>query len=522
MAEAGADLFSARAVPDDAPDPHSPPAPASEAPPPQAASSAVPQALWLCIHLPRLALEVHTRLATSGSPFAVIDPEDRLRRVVACDERCAVLGIRPGLGLSVALALAPDLTAIACDARRNERALARLAAWAGQYTPRVSLAPPDALLLEVRGSLALFGGIEGLNDHVRAGLSTLGYSAQLALAPTPFAASWLARAGDPDPVTATHALAGALGRLPLACLRWPEDVQRSLQGMGVRVVADCLRLPRDGFARRFGACRLAELDRALGRRPDPRPAFTPPARFSTLIELPFAAETLTPLQHALARLLEELCGFLRARDGGVQALSLALVHAARAPTPVRLDLARPTRSSAHLLDLCGTRLERVTLPEPVIALRLATGPVLAVEAHTPALLADRVSAAASWPELLERLRSRLGANAVHGLGPVAEHRPEAAWRVVEPGARAASVEGRERPLWLLAAARPLDFAGGKVLLDGRRLELMRGPERIESGWWDGADVTRDYYVARDPRGARFWIYRERVGARSWFLQGVFG
>ena len=29
-----------------------------------------------------------------------------------------------------------------------------------------------------------------------------------------------------------------------------------------------------------------------------------------------------------------------------------------------------------------------------------------------------------------------------------------------------------------------------------RLELLAGPERIESGWWDGADVQRDYYVAQ--------------------------
>jgi protein ImuB len=55
-----------------------------------------------------------------------------------------------------------------------------------------------------------------------------------------------------------------------------------------------------------------------------------------------------------------------------------------------------------------------------------------------------------------------------------------------------------------------------------RLDLLRGPERIESGWWDGADATRDYYVARDPQGSLLWIYRECEGARRWFLQGVFG
>ena len=123
-------------------------------------------ALWLGIHLPRLALEVHTRLETTR-PLAIIDGEDRLHRVLVCDARASAFGVRPGLGLNVALALAPQLCAIARDARREQAALVRLAGWAGQFTPRVSLTPPDALLLEVRGSLALFGGVDANDRELR-------------------------------------------------------------------------------------------------------------------------------------------------------------------------------------------------------------------------------------------------------------------------------------------------------------------------------------------------------------------
>ena len=58
-----------------------------------------------------------------------------------------------------------------------------------------------------------------------------------------------------------------------------------------------------------------------------------------------------------------------------------------------------------------------------------------------------------------------------------------------------------RPLWLLPAPQPLDERRGRPLHRGA-LELVAGPERIESGWWDGADVPRDYYVARDARGVQ--------------------
>jgi len=60
--------------------------------------------------------------------------------------------------------------------------------------------------------------------------------------------------------------------------------------------------------------------------------------------------------------------------------------------------------------------------------------------------------------------------------------------------------------------------------------LEQGPERIESGWWDGRGVARDYYVARHvahqcrgahlSHGAKLWIFQERQSKR-WFLHGMF-
>jgi protein ImuB len=54
------------------------------------------------------------------------------------------------------------------------------------------------------------------------------------------------------------------------------------------------------------------------------------------------------------------------------------------------------------------------------------------------------------------------------------------------------------------------------------LQRLEGPERIETGWWDGGDVARDYYIAREPSGAEVWVYRERLPPHGWWLHGVFG
>ena len=53
-----------------------------------------------------------------------------------------------------------------------------------------------------------------------------------------------------------------------------------------------------------------------------------------------------------------------------------------------------------------------------------------------------------------------------------------------------------------------------------RAVLEEGPERIESGWWDGKDIARDYYIVRRAGGARLWVFQERQ-SRRWYLHGMF-
>jgi protein ImuB len=71
---------------------------------------------------------------------------------------------------------------------------------------------------------------------------------------------------------------------------------------------------------------------------------------------------------------------------------------------------------------------------------------------------------------------------------------------------------------------PQRLAGGERPRYEGPLEIEEGPERIESGWWDGHDVARDYYVARNGQGARLWVFRNRRAAggdADWFLHGWF-
>ncbi|HEY7739281.1 MAG TPA: DNA polymerase Y family protein [Steroidobacteraceae bacterium] len=486
--------------------------------PRRAVATAGARELWLAAHFPRLPLEALLPAARSTRAAAVTEADDPRRTIVSCNERAARQGIRPGMGLAAALALVPGLRVEERQPVAEAALLDRLARWALQFTPVVSLEPPAAVLAEVKGSLDLFGGALALCRRALAGLSDSGLGASLAIAPTPRAALWLARAGLAMTVTRNDALPGLAARLPLACLQWPPEAVAALAGVGITNVAGLLRLPRAEFAARFGPALLDELDAGLGRRREPRRRHVAPERFDARLDLPCEAATAVRLQPALERLLADLEAFLRARACVIPGLRLDLLHRACVPTRLRLGLARPSSDASELQRLLSERLARCPLPAPVTALRLRTGMLLPPAPRDADLLArGRGADPEATARLLDRLRARLGRDAVFGVCPVPEHRPERAWRVAEPGGGPWSTPwpaaAPPRPLWMLAEPQPFDDWEGVQ---------VSGPERIETGWWDGHDVRRDYYVAWTRAGTRLWIFRERPPNGGWFLHGVFG
>jgi protein ImuB len=426
------------------------------------------------------------------------------------------------MSVSAALALASKLRATARDAHAERHALERLAAWAGQYSSLVHVEAPATLLLEVGGSVTLFRGLTNLLARVEFGVAELGYTARPGLAPTRLAATWFARAGQDAPVTDIARLPGALAELPLEVLDLSPAQLVPLHGMGLTRVGDCLRLERASLARRLGPAFVIQIDRALGRVPDPRRAYVPPASFESRLELPAPVENVESLTFALNRLLAELCGELRARSAGVMNLTLTLVYPKAAAVLVELGLLAPTREPRHLIELFRERLARLELAEPVEALVLRAASYLPLGTPTLDLFGVRPGSGESAATLIERLRARLGQQAVEGLHCITDHRPERAHGHGDskPAMPAVEVRG-ERPVWLLPEPLPLEQDGDAPRLDSV-LELEGEAERIESGWWDGGDIARDYFVAHTRAGECYWIFRDRRAPRRWWLHGIFG
>jgi hypothetical protein len=132
--------------------------------------------------------------------------------------------ISPVLPFDSLFDVAPESwVALQIQAAPSSLDLERLARLAGDFTSRVSLEPPDAVLLEVQGSFRLFGGASSLCRVLLERCVAAGIEVRWALAPTPLAALALARAGQGVIVLARDRLIGLLSPLPLTVLRWPDS-----------------------------------------------------------------------------------------------------------------------------------------------------------------------------------------------------------------------------------------------------------------------------------------------------------
>lgn len=477
--------------------------------------------LWLAVHLPDLPLEVLSRGAVVQRPLAVVQGHGVRQWLCVCNESARAQGLHVGMGLEAAHALVPQLRVWRRDPSLEHAALKNLGAWAGRFTSLVSLESGQGLLLEVGASLDLFGGLERLREQIREGLAGLGYRPCLALAPTPRGAWFLARCGRQEWLTRLEDLPQRLASLPLGCMAFSAPDLTAFREMGLHTLADLAHQPRDALARRFGQSLIDHLDRTLGRTPDPRRPYRPPSRFEGRLVLPAEVVETEALLFPLRRLLLELTGFLIACDGGVQELGLGLLHPRGVPTRLRMGLVAPTRDIQHLLELARHRLESLELTAPVEQLELKVERIMPLAPLAQDLFVKAGTQDEGWQRLVNRLCLRLGPGAVRSMGLVADHRPERAWRYTGPGERSAGQPQGNRPLWLLERPRPLEVRDGRPYLGGA-LVLKTGPERIESGWWDGQDVARDYFVAVAPQGERLWVFREPRPVGQWFVHGIFG
>lgn len=475
--------------------------------------------LWLYLHFPHLSADHLTQQEEPHQAIVIVDAAKKY--ILQCNKAALTSGVKPAMTLANAALLCENLQVVNDCEARQERCLQALAQQLYQVSACISIKAPNGLLLEVSSMLKLYGSLLGYIEKVSSVVQQHSVSFTLGLGFSPLSAEVLARANLCVFSEDENMLKQELAALPLEPAIFGDAVVNKLSRMGIKYFADLFALPISEVGVRLGADTVKTLQRLLADVPDLQIYYEPPEYFEHYVELLHEAEHVKSIQFVTRRLLHMLSDYLTARHLTCGELQLHLSHRDLPDTQVIIGLANSAQQADKLLPLIALYLDKTTIEAPITGVKLLTSSLLSpastttkkidFENEVPAFLQDieNISDLKTPEELISHLQARLGEESVNGLHMTDDHRPERETNydlVAQPTAE------------YLPRLRPSLILPTPILLT-RKVTVLSGPERIQTGWWDELQIERDYFIARDEQGKFCWIFRERGG--KWFLHGYF-
>jgi protein ImuB len=528
------------------------------------------------LHLPRWATDCLKRadpsLSHSVQPLALWEKQKGAMRIVALDLKASAEGLTVGQTVSDARAVVPNLNAREIDQAATAQIFAEFADWHSNASPIVSVVtdqvPYGDLCLDISGVSHLFGGEETMLAQLTGRLEALGFTVSGAIAST-IGAAWALARYMPGRILAEGDEAKALMHLPVAALRLEEAQIAGLNHLGLKRVGQLYERNRKELQARFGLSFLLRLDQALGWLEEKLKPRLPLCEW--FVEHRFAEpiglmDDVMMCAHDLA---VQLSCLLEAQGIGAQAFHLFLYRVDHKVMTLSVNAARATRDPHHIGRLFAYRADRLEGEYDagfgIDMIRLAastTSPLGAVQ--TGAFGSD--DGAQSLDHLYDRMSSRLGSLAVirtrvvnthipersvqlepaitRGPGPVQEAPPVTASRPLRllpqpelitvlaevPDAPPASMVWRRVGYRFVKSSGPERIsaewrhAGAKLMLTAEAVEAALKPDNADRYFVEG-EISRDYYIAEDDGGRRFWLFRLGLFGVAeeprWFLHGFF-
>jgi protein ImuB len=464
--------------------------------------------LWLCIHFPQLAVELLQPDKTA--PWAITQHQGQQRWIIAATDAARAAGVVANMTAPVALTRVPNLQLIERDLSQERSALQSFACLAYQWSSMVCIDSDRWIVgIEIAGSLRYFGSPETLSARAVQAANQLGYSVQLGMAPTWEGAMLFACAHPPAQASAMKSFLQTLLQYPVTELQVSKKIAHNLIQSGLKSIRAVLQLPRAALTRRFGPEFSSYLQRLLGEQADIPPLFKMPERYQRDLTCINTVDSVEAVSFPLQRLVQELTHYLVSRDVAVESFMILLLHRQQPASRLDLQFTSAQRDPVAIFEQLRLQLERLHLPEPIIQVSVIAEKFVAADTQQKQLFFSADTQLADWHAVLDRLRARLGVASIRSLSLVNDHRPERAWSTtISPHSKMQQAITAQRPLWLL---NPQQLATPP--------QITGHPERIEAGWWEGCDDTRDYYLATSSQGATWWVYWDR-SKRQWFLHGI--
>ena len=375
-----------------------------------------------------------------------------------------------------------------------------------------------------------------------------------------------------------------LAELPVRSLRLAPDTVSTLARLGVISVSQLLSLPRSGLATRLGPELVRRLEQVQGEVDEPLRVHQAEAEYAVTLALEYPTTDLEILADRIKRLSSQLTSQLKEQQRGVLRLCCCMDLTGARKMSLDVGLFAPTVDADHLSGLIVNQLESVRVEETVERVSLLVTLSGALRSSQTSLFElDENSASAvgmtgvAISRLVDALTGRVGRDQVGYLELQNDPLPERAFHVLPLAGNASfsalkrrrgnrklptnglaetlnrssikptSGDALRRPLSLLADPVPLRVAWRdnefslrvssarlpqRIRFNGADHHVLNhwGPERIESGWWRGKSIRRDYYRIETDQGEWWWVFRNLVSRAElrenrtsycWMLHGRF-
>lgn len=475
--------------------------------------------MWLAIYVPDLPLQAFSRELQASVPTVIFDHKGRRTVVVSRNRIAAQSGIKSAQSLAEANALTHQLVAIPRDPDRETACLHRLADALSSLTPGIHVCNNFGLLLDVAGSVTLYGGCKAMMQQAIAISEKVSIRTRLVLAPTARGARWLTHAHR-ELIVETR-IDDWLDDLPVACIDIPYDLIEELRGLNLHYLSAVRRQDSAELNRRFGTELTVALDQAYGVATQSLPFRKVEHTFHQYVEFLDLTREQSHWWHGAVVLLRQLQEFLRLHGQTASELQFIFSNGHQQFTELALASAQGAHHADEWLKLLQAGLERISLSHEISRIDLQCSKLKKTEIHESDFFDQSKTRQLVWQSLLDLLSSRINL-------PQLRHLPRHPGSAL-PESRSETLHQKQsgnteslRPSWLVDPPRRLR---GDALIRLRHSLSRRQPERIEAHWGtqhyaNESAPLRDYYIAAADHHSYWWVFRERK-TDHWFLQGIF-
>lgn len=490
--------------------------------------------LWLFLSFTQLQLDLQPGLpqatsqadcTTENQPLVLLHRQNLT--VHQANDVAQKLGIIPGQSLAHACALCASLQVLPWQPELEQQMLDMLTLDCYQLCADLAQAPPNALWLRLDPMLQLYGGLPFFMQQLTDTLQKHSVQFQYGGGVTAEAARLLCFYQPGHIVQSLSAQQLALQQCPITLTDLSPALIQQMQRLGIHQLGSLMSLSQTELSRRFNIELMHYLQRLQGQLPPLLHFYQPPEQFNASLELLYQLEHYPQLMAPLRHLLQRLQHFLQRRDQLCYQLELELTLRDKAALCLKLQSPQAEARAEAWLCLWQLKLEAIQLPAPVLGLSLRASQYCSRDQSCADLYAGK-QGQYSPLQLVGLLQAKLGADQVRRPVEQPAFLPEIAGHSIslqqlnteEPLSAARRVQQStpayltaapkvHRPAFLLPVPEPLQ----------QQVRLLPGIERIQTQWWQGTPLARDYLTAQGADGRWLWLYRNEH--QQWFVHGIF-